>query len=72
MKRDSSVSKLSPRDLAPFLNGFYKRVAHQLGVSASFVIRVALGECKSKIIEDGLRRELEVIPWPTVCDCVSA
>ena len=47
--------------LAPFLEGFYERVARQAGVDASLVVRVALGQYESPDIEDALERELKAI-----------
>lgn len=47
----------------PFCNRQFSSVARQLGVEASLVIRVALGERQSRVIEEGLKRELQAIAY---------
>jgi hypothetical protein len=61
MTRDSQEITLSAKSLAPFLEGFYERVARRARVDAPLVVQVALGRCKSKAIEDALSGELEAI-----------
>jgi hypothetical protein len=61
MKSDCGQASLSSESVAPFLEGFYERVALQVGVDVSLVEAVALGSYESTTIEDALRHELEVI-----------
>jgi len=51
----------APGNLASLLRGLYRRVADRLGLDASYVSRVARGERRSSIVDDGLRRELNQI-----------
>lgn len=52
---------LVPQSLAPFLDGFYERVARRQGVDVAVVISVARGESRSRAIEGELERELQRI-----------
>lgn len=61
MTSDSRKCTVTPVTLAPFLEGFYERVARQVGVDTSLVVCVALGEYESPDIEDALERELKAI-----------
>ncbi len=51
----------SRSNLIPLIRGFYGRVARQLNVRPSYVIRVARGEHRSKRVEASLERELRRI-----------
>jgi hypothetical protein len=46
---------------ASLLRGLYARVAHNLGIDPSYVSRIARGERRSKIIEKGIRREMNKV-----------
>lgn len=59
MHDDTRTTRVIPCNLAPLLAGFYERIAVKLGVDVALVIAVARGESRSKVIMDGLRRELE-------------
>lgn len=61
MSNDSGDAWVTPESIAPFLGDFYERVARRLGVGTSLVLRVALGEHKSKRIEEGIEQELRAI-----------
>ena len=61
MTRDSEEISPSLESLAPFLEGFYERVARRAGVGAPLVVQAALGNCESRTIENALRVELEAI-----------
>ncbi|MBZ5662260.1 MAG: hypothetical protein LAO08_17810 [Acidobacteriia bacterium] len=51
----------APKNLTSFIRGLYGRVALQVGVDPSYVSRVASSERRSKVVEAGLRRELNKI-----------
>jgi hypothetical protein len=61
MNRLDSKSDAAPHNLASLLRGFYRKVAEQVGVDASYVSRVARGERRSDEIEAALSRELKRI-----------
>jgi hypothetical protein len=48
----------APKDLSPHLKGLYERVARHVGVDASYVKQVALGERDSSLVVEALTHEL--------------
>jgi hypothetical protein len=58
MKKSAGVSCSMAVSL---FRGLYARVAHDLGVDASYISRIARGERKSKVAEKALHREFNKV-----------
>jgi hypothetical protein len=57
----NAVFARAPENLTSLVRGLYSRVARWLRLDPSYVSRVARGERESKLVEDGLERELRKI-----------